>query len=92
MLAEAKKGLNDAVELLAERQYGPAAEKLARLIDDFVTADDRGGVAEATFWLAYCHEKQGRTGRAAALYSQVIQDFPGTPAARQADARMDMMR
>ena len=92
VLEEARKGLDDAVALVAERQYDPAAEKLTGLIDDFKAADDKGGAAETTFWLAYCHEKQGHTGRAAALYNQVIHDFPGTPAARQATARMDMMR
>jgi len=85
---EARKDLDEAIALVAQLRYDEAADKLSPLPEAFDAAGDSPSAAEAMFWLAYCHEKRGRTDRAASLYQNVIRSFPATPAARQAADRL----
>lgn len=90
-LADAHKDLDEAIALVAQLRYDEAADRLSPLVETFDAADDPARAAEAMFWLAYCHEKQGRTDRAATLYESVIRSYPGTPAARQAADRLSRL-
>lgn len=85
---EAQKNFDQALALVAQLCYDEAADRLSPLVETFDAAGDPARAAEAMFWLAYCHEKQGRTDRAASLYQNVIRSFPATPAARQAADRL----
>jgi TolA-binding protein len=88
---EAQKNFDQAVALVAQLRYDEAADKLSPLPEAFDAAGDPARAAEALFWLGYCHEKQGRTDRAASLYQNVIRSFPATPAARQAADRLSRL-
>jgi TolA-binding protein len=46
-------------------------------------------LAEATFWLGYCHEKQQQTDEAARYYRKIVNDYKDTPAARKAEERLN---
>jgi TolA-binding protein len=91
MREEAQKNFDLAVALVAQLRYDEAADMLSSLPEAFDAASDPARAAEAMFWLAYCHEKRGRTDPAASLYHNVIRSFPGTPAARQAADRLSRL-
>ena len=86
---EQKAELNQAVLLISQQQYNEAAEKLMNLIPRLLTSGDRPATAEGTFWLGYCREKQNRLEEAGECYRKVIEDFKDTPAAREAEERLN---
>ena len=83
--------LDEAVALAADGRYDDAAERFASLIDEFRAAGDRAHLAEATFWLGFCREKQGRTDDARRLYLDVERSWPDEPAARPAAERLSLL-
>jgi len=89
--AENQAKLNEAVALIAQLRYEEAAAKLTPLIQTFSDAGDEDRAAEATFWLAYCYEKQGQTEKAARIYRHVIKRYPETSATTQANQRLALM-
>jgi len=90
--AVAETELQEAEGLIAQQRYGEAMRKLAPLAAIFEAAQDTGKAARAVFWTAYCHEKEGRTADAAALYESVTRRYGGTPAARLAGDRLGRLR
>ncbi len=86
-----REAFNEAVARVAELRYDEAAESFARLIERFESVEDRARAAEAMFWLAYCHEKQGRIAEATALYNRLLQAHPRAPACRQAKQRLSLL-
>ena len=83
--------LEEAVATVAEARYEEAAARLSPLTVKFEAANDRRRSAESLFWLAYCYEKLGRTGDAARLYRQVIEQYNSQPPARQAARRLSVI-
>ena len=79
--------LDEAIDLVAQLRYEEAAPRLLTLSVQFEAAGDRDRTAEATFWLGYCYEKQGRYAEAGDLYARVVQEYPSSPAASQAARR-----
>ena len=88
-LAEA---LDEAVTLIAKGRYEDASASLSRLMGSYERSGDKTHAAEATFWLAYCREKEGRRDEAAALYEHVSKDYSGTAVARPARERLGLLR
>jgi len=86
--AVAEGALDEAMMLVAEQRYTEALKKLASLAATFEAAEDRPRAARVTFWMAYCHEKQGRQPEAIAMYERVQRSYPQTPASRLAAARV----
>ena len=86
--AEDLAAFDRARALVTELQYAEAAKLLASLALWFNTARDMPREAEATFWVAYCREKQGSRAEAARLYRRVRDEFPGQPAADEAARRL----
>ena len=82
--------LNEAVTLITNLQYAPAAEKLVGLLERLEASPDKDApiTAEATFWLGFCREKQQRVNDAVFLYNQVVERFPGTSPANMAEQRL----
>lgn len=74
--------------LVTELQYAEAAKLLAGLALRFNTARDMPREAEATFWVAYCREKQGSRNEAARLYRRVRDEFSGRAVADEAARRL----
>jgi TolA-binding protein len=85
---EAEKEFEAARSLLAELKYAEAERKLVPLIGRFNGIGKTKRAAEAAFWSGYCCEQRELFDDARALYSRVIRDYPKTPAARQAAARL----
>jgi len=77
----------EGVELAAEHKYIEAEAKFAQVLSWSQAANDRPRAAEATFWLGFCKEKQGRLAEARDRYRALVDEYPGTPAAAQADKR-----
>jgi TolA-binding protein len=86
--AEAEKEFKEARRLLAEMKYAEAERRLVPLARRYDSIGRPARAAEAMFWSAYCNERQGLTPDARALYLRVINDYPQTPAARQAAGRL----
>ena len=78
----------EGLALAADLKYPQAQEKFAIAVAWYEAARDRPRIAEAKFWLAFCHEKQGRFVEARALYKEVVLKHRGTPAAGQAADRL----
>ena len=87
-----RERLDAAIELVTELKYTDAAAKLKPVAAVFAKAGDKPHAAEANFWLGYCREKLGNTEEARKLYDLVARKHPGTPAARQAIARMARLK
>lgn len=83
--------MNAAIAMVAQGRCDQAAAEFARLAGEFEKAGDRPRAAECFFWGAYCAEKQGRSQQAIAQYKQILSQFPETPAARQAQVRLDLL-
>ena len=79
---------DEAVAMVARLEYAPAAAKFQALLPVFQRAGDADRAAESLFWIGYCYEKLDQAGLAAQFYRQVLQDYPRTPAASQAAARL----
>ena len=86
--AVAEGDFDEAMVLVAEQRYAEASKRLSPLTAVFEAAEDRPRAARVTFWMAYCHEKQGRQAEAIALYERVQRAYPQTPASRLAAARL----
>jgi tetratricopeptide (TPR) repeat protein len=80
--------LDRAVAQAAEGEYVAAAAEFQRLAETLERAGDRPHAAEALFWLGFCREKQGATGRARELYQRVERQYADAPAAEQAARRL----
>jgi TolA-binding protein len=90
--AVAEGAFDEAMMLVAEQRYTEALKKLTPLAATFEAAEDRPRAARVTFWMAYCHEKQGRQPEAIAMYERVQRTYPQTPACRLAAARIANLR
>ena len=90
--SESVAGFDEGVALVAELRYDQAAAKLLPVIEALDAAGDENRAAEATFWVAYCHEKQGENDMAVVFYDRVVRDYPLTSAARQAKERLSRLR
>lgn len=86
--AVAEGAFDEAMMLVAEQRYTEALKKLTSLAATFEAAEDRPRAARVTFWMAYCHEKQGRQAEAIATYERLQRTYPQTPACRLAAARV----
>lgn len=80
--------LTDAVALAVNLKYDQSAAILERLLPRLHAYGQTDQAAEATFWLAFSREKQGRASEAAELYRRVTQLYGGTSAAAQARLRL----
>lgn len=80
--------LEQAILLASTLKYDESAGKLTDLIPRLGAVGDEVALAEATFWLGYCREKQGLPDRAVALYRQVSRQYSATPAAGMARQRL----
>ncbi|MCD4825863.1 MAG: tetratricopeptide repeat protein, partial [Phycisphaerae bacterium] len=78
-----------AVELATQLRYPEAERKFRPLLERFVAADNVHYASETLFWLGYCSEKQGRLDAAEQFYNRVIAEYPQTPAADQAQRRLE---
>ena len=87
--ADEKAELTEAVELISQLRYKEAGEKLRNLLPRLAASGDVPVLAEATFWLGYCHEKQQQTDEAARYYRKIVNDYKDTPAARRAEERLN---
>ena len=85
------QALDNAVALAAKLEYRQAGLQLQRLADRFEAAGDGRHAAEATFWLAYCDERQGRPYEAAALYKRLLERYPQSAPAPEARRRLDRL-
>lgn len=81
--------LDTAIEMILDGRYADASKLLEPLIVGYESAKDSHRAAESTFWLGYCKEKSGNSGDAAACYRRVIERYPQTDAARNAQDRLD---
>ena len=86
--AEAEQEFEAARALLAELKYAEAERRLVPLIRRFNSIGKTERAAEATFWSGYCCERRELFDDARALYLRVVREYPKTPAARQAAARL----
>ena len=77
-----------AMAMVAQLRYAEAAESFLSLVGEFEKARNDTRAAEATFWLAYCREKQGRKAVARTLYKELVRKYPDTPASRNATDRL----
>ena len=80
--------LEQAILLASTLKYDESSAKLMDLIPRLGAVGDEVALAEATFWLGYCREKQGHPDRAVALYQQVSRQFSATPAADMSRQRL----
>lgn len=80
-----------AQALIAEQRYEEALRRLAPLAPAMEKAEDWNRAAAVFFWMAYCHEKQGRLPQAIDLYRHVTAIYSATPAARQAGERLALL-
>jgi TolA-binding protein len=80
--------LDQAVALAAELHYDEAAGKLEALLPRLGTPGNKARLAEGTFWLGFCREKQGRAPEAGELYGRVMRMLPDSPAGRLARQRL----
>ncbi|MCK4602778.1 MAG: hypothetical protein KAU28_09950, partial [Phycisphaerae bacterium] len=79
---------HEALELISQLRYDEAAPKLLTLSIQLEAAGDRDLIAEVTFWLAYCYEKQGRSAEAGDLYARIVRAYSSSSAAHQAADRL----
>ena len=90
-----RSAVNRAVEWIANQRYQAALELLEPLRRpanaDEPTAGRDEQQAEVLFWIAYCHEKQGRPDEAQPLYQHVRDTFTDTRFAPVAQARLEVL-
>lgn len=79
---------NQAVALVGRLQYRQATVKFKRVLVRFEAGRDAASAAETIFWLGYCYEKRDRLAEADAAYRKLLQEYPDTPAAKQARRRL----
>lgn len=84
--------LDQAVALALDGRFEAALRHFAVLAERSEAAGDAEQMAEALFWIGYCHEKMGQMDTARKLYERVRRDHPRTPAARQASERLDLLK
>ncbi len=89
--AERAALLDEAVALALEGRYEEARSRFAVLAERAEAAGDAEHASESLFWQGYCLEKGGRPEEARPLYERVLRDHPGTPAARQAGQRLELL-
>ena len=80
--------LDEAIQLIEKSAYKEAASKLLGLIPRLAAGGDEPAIAEATFWLGYCREKQQRSPEAVEYYTKVVDQYGDTPAAPLAAERL----
>lgn len=85
---EADTDFDEALTLIAELKYSQARMRLLPLVEMYEASGKRSRLAEATFWVGYCYEKEGRGDDAAEHYNSVIRRYPRTSAARQSRERL----
>lgn len=90
--AAQRDAMNAALAKVAAGRCDQAVPELSRLAGEFERACDLPQAGECHFWIAFCAEKQGRSQQAITQYKQVVAKFPATPAARQAQARLDLLQ
>jgi hypothetical protein len=84
--------LEPALHLIAAGRYVEASASLAPVAAT-AQAQGRPDVASlAFFWQGYCAEKTAQIAEALRFYGDVVTTYPGTPAARQADERAELLR
>ena len=88
---EAESDFNQGLALVADLRYSQARAKLLPLIDALDAAGDQNQAAEATFWVGYCYEKQGRKDEAVDFYNRVLRAYPQTSASHQANERLSRL-
>ncbi len=82
---------NEGLALVADLRYSQATAKLIPLIEAFEVVGQQDRAAETTFWVGYCHEKQGQKDEAIDYYNRVIRTYPQTSAYRQATERLSRL-
>lgn len=83
--------LDKAVAMVARLDYNEASRKLEPLAAQYEAAGDAEHAAVATFWLGYCREKQGKMSEAGASYRKVLEKYPQTKVAPNAQERLDAL-
>ena len=86
-----RNAFDKGVALASELRYAEAEAQFAKVLAWYEATGDTKRAAETMFWLAFCHEKQGRIVRARKLYGRVIKEHAKAPAARQAADRMERL-
>ena len=86
-----ESAFNEALALVADLRYSQATAKLIPLIEAFELVGQQNRAAQATFWVGYCHEKQGQEDEAVDSYNRVVRTYPQTSASRQATERLSRM-
>jgi len=87
----AMKAYRTALKLIDELEYAAAEIKLQAVSVQFDRAGDIEHTAESTFWLGFCREKLQQDDLARQAYVSVIQRFPDSKPAKQAQQRLDTM-
>jgi TolA-binding protein len=87
----AMKVYRNALKLIDELEYAAAEIKLQTVSIQFDRAGDIDHTAESTFWLGFCREKLQHDDLARQAYVSVIQRFPNSKPAKQAQQRLDTM-
>lgn len=90
--AETLAEFNRALGLAADGRYAEADGIFEDVARRFDAVGDRAAAAEATFWVAYCREKQRRFAEASSVYRRVIGSYPRQPAADQARRRLSRIQ
>ncbi len=83
--------LDETLTLIAQLRYADAAERLERLINTYEALGREDQAAEATFWLGYVRQKQGRYDEAAQQYRRVLDRWPDSIPARQARRHLNRL-
>jgi len=86
-----RNAFDKGVALASDLRYAEAEAQFAKVLAWYEATGDTKRAAETMFWLAFCHEKQGRIVRARKLYGRVIKEHAKAPAARQAADRMERL-
>lgn len=86
---EEVSSIQGAADLIMELKYDEAKEILIPLVEKHEKRAAGNHVAEAFFWLGYCHEKQDWVAQAIHRYNQVILKYSESKAAQQAKERLD---
>ena len=81
--------VDTAIEMILDGRYADASKLLDQLIVMYESARDARHAAESIFWLGYCKEKSGNPADAAKYYRRVMERYPATDAARNAQDRLD---
>ncbi len=83
--------MDDAIEMILDGKYADAGRILDQLAATYESVKDAQRASEAIFWLGYCQEKSGNRGDAAKCYRRVMERYPATGAAGNAQDRLDSL-